>query len=152
MDLTTLLKIGLMVVFFFEVLIFGKFISNLECFRQTGIMAIAMTFSGSLFLSIALIDIMPEAIDSFDIYFSENASSITSSSSMHQSGNLPLTMIIATVTYMIIMFIDKILIGHSHDHSYDVSFVQEPRKSERGIPNEIKDVPLDEVIAQPAEG
>ena len=32
-------------------------------------------------------------------------------------------------TFMLIMYIDKILIGHSHDHEYDVSFTGEPKKS-----------------------
>jgi hypothetical protein len=34
-------------------------------------MSIAMTFSGALFLSIALLDIIPEAILNFDIYFDQ---------------------------------------------------------------------------------
>lgn len=38
-------------------------------------------------------------------------------------------MIIAMFTFMLIMYIDKILIGHSHDHEYDVSFTGEPKKS-----------------------
>jgi hypothetical protein len=42
-------------------------------------------------------------------------------------------MIIACVTFMIIMYIDKILIGHSHDHEYEVSFIKEPRKSARDL-------------------
>ena len=31
------------------------------------------------------------------------------------------------------MYIDKILIGHSHDHEYEVSFIKEPRKSMKEI-------------------
>jgi hypothetical protein len=42
-------------------------------------------------------------------------------------------MIIAAITFMIIMYIDKILVGHSHDHEYEVSFIKEPRKSLRDI-------------------
>ncbi len=42
-------------------------------------------------------------------------------------------MIIACITFMIIMYIDKILIGHSHDHEYEVSFIKEPRKSARDV-------------------
>lgn len=34
---------------------------------------------------------------------------------------------------MIIMYLDKILIGHSHDHEYEVSFIKEPRKSARDM-------------------
>jgi len=52
-----------------EVVIFGKFISRLKCFNEGSIMSIAMTFSGTLFLSIALLDIIPEAIAGFDLYF-----------------------------------------------------------------------------------
>jgi hypothetical protein len=48
-----------MLAFFMEVVIFGKFISNLKCFSEGQIMSVAMTFSGSLFLSIAMLDIIP---------------------------------------------------------------------------------------------
>jgi hypothetical protein len=64
-----LIKIGLMFAFFLEVVIFGRFISNLKCFSEGQIMSVAMTFSGSLFLSIAMLDIIPEAIAGFDSYF-----------------------------------------------------------------------------------
>jgi hypothetical protein len=78
-------------------------------------MDLAMTFSGTLFLSIAMIDVIPEAIEHFDSYFEQKGGATGDSSSLHQ-GKLPLTMIIAMVTLMVIMFLDKILIGHSHDH------------------------------------
>jgi zinc transporter ZupT len=66
MEATFFLKLVLMVAFFLEVTIFGNFISGLECFKNKAIMDLAMTFSGTLFLSIALIDVIPEAISSFD--------------------------------------------------------------------------------------
>ena len=69
MDTPLLIKIILMIAFFLEVVIFGKFISGLKCFNEGNIMSIAMTFSGTLFLSIAMLDIIPEAIEGFDIYF-----------------------------------------------------------------------------------
>ena len=62
-----------MFVFFGEVMVFGKFISALQCFKSGTIMSVAMTFSGMLFLSIALLDIIPEAIANFDIYFDSSA-------------------------------------------------------------------------------
>lgn len=92
-------------------------------------MNIAMTFSGALFLSIALLDIIPEAILNFDLYFDQNNKHISSSSNLHSNSNLPLTMIIAMFTFLIIMYIDKILIGHSHDHEYEVSFTNNPKLS-----------------------
>ncbi len=46
-------------------------------------------------------------------------------------------MIIACVTFMIIMYIDKILIGHSHDHEFEVSFIKEPRKSAKDLHNNV---------------
>lgn len=64
-----MIKLILMAIFFMEVVIFGKFISRLKCFNEGSIMSIAMTFSGTLFLSIALLDIIPEAIAGFDLYF-----------------------------------------------------------------------------------
>lgn len=57
----------------------------------------------------------------------------SSSSSLHQNSYLPLTLIIAMTTFMVIMYIDKILIGQSHDHEYEVSFIAEPRKQEKSI-------------------
>ena len=66
METTLIIKIALMLAFFSEVVIFGRFISNLKCFSEGQIMSIAMTFSGSLFLSIAMLDIIPEAITGFD--------------------------------------------------------------------------------------
>lgn len=69
MELTMIIKIILMFVFFAEVMVFGKFISGMKCFKEGSIMSIAMTFSGALFLSIALLDIIPEAILNFDLYF-----------------------------------------------------------------------------------
>jgi hypothetical protein len=59
MEKPAILKIVLMVVFFLEVTIFGHFISRLTCFKRGQIMELAMTFSGTLFLSIAMIDIIP---------------------------------------------------------------------------------------------
>lgn len=141
MDVATVIKVVLMFVFFAEVLIFGKFISALSCFREGSIMSVAMTFSGMLFLSIALLDIIPEAIANFDLYFDGSAKHRSSSSSLHSNSNLPLTMIIAMFTFLIIMYIDKILIGHSHDHEYEVSFASEPRKSNKEVVNiEMKEI------------
>lgn len=50
------------------------------------------------------------------MYFIETKTSLKSSSSLHENEYLPLTMIIACVTFMIIMYIDKILIGGAIDH------------------------------------
>lgn len=107
-------KIGLMIAFFLEVTIFGNFVSGLACFHNKKIMDLAMTFSGTLFLSIAMIDVVPEAIAHFDQFFEEWSSRFESSSN-HQ-GKLPLTMIIAVITMLIIMYLDKLVMGHSHDH------------------------------------
>lgn len=38
-------------------------------------------------------------------------------------------MIIAMATLLFIMWLDKILIGHSHDHEYEISFVVGPKKN-----------------------
>ena len=50
---------------------------------------------------------------------------------LHQ-GKLPLTMIIAMVTLILIMFLDKVLIGHSHDHEYEISFAAGPKRNPDG--------------------
>lgn len=68
METITIIKIGLMIAFFLEVVIFGKFVSALKCFEESEIMSIAMTFSGALFISIAFLDIIPEAIANLDEY------------------------------------------------------------------------------------
>jgi hypothetical protein len=59
MDGTLIIKMVLMLVFFLEVTIFGNFVSSLACFSNKNTMDLAMTFSGGLFLSIALIDVIP---------------------------------------------------------------------------------------------
>jgi hypothetical protein len=118
-----------MFVFFSEVMLFGKFISGMRCFKEGSILSIAMTFSGTLFLSIALLDIIPEAIHNFDIYFEKDRNHAPAGSNLHTNSNLPLTMIIASFTFLVIMYIDKILIGHSHDHEYEVSFTSNPKLS-----------------------
>ena len=59
MDSTFLVKLVLMAVFFLEVTVFGNCVSSLSCFSNKRTMDLAMTFSGSLFLSIALIDVVP---------------------------------------------------------------------------------------------
>jgi hypothetical protein len=41
-------------------------------------------------------------------------------------------MIIAMITLILIMWLDKIVIGHSHDHEYEISFVAGPKKNEDG--------------------
>jgi zinc transporter ZupT len=109
-------KVALMIAFFLEVTIFGNCVSSLACFRNKTVMDLAMTFSGTLFLSIAMIDVIPEAISHFDEFFKERSARFESSS-LHQ-GKLPLTMIIAVITMLIIMYLDKLVMGHSHDHEY----------------------------------
>ena len=138
MEIVEVIKIALMLAFFSEVVIFGKFISNLKCFKEGSVMSVAMTFSGTLFLSIALLDIIPEAIANFDAYLDSKANHEHSQNSLHSNSNLPLTMIIAMFTFLIIMYIDKILIGHSHDHEYELSFISEPRKTQKENEEEMK--------------
>lgn len=128
-----------MVVFFSQVLLFGKFISGMKCFKEGSIMSIAMTFSGTLFLSIALLDIIPQAILNFDIYFDRESKHVQATSNLHTNSNLPLTMIIASFTFLIIMYIDKILIGHSHDHEYQVSFTNNPKPASQHNQSKHKD-------------
>lgn len=103
-----------MIVFFLEVTVFGNCVSSLDCFTKRTVMDLAMTFSGTLFLSIALIDVIPEAITNFDEFLS--SSPLVYEGGILHRGKLPLTMIIAMVTLILIMFLDKVLIGHSHDH------------------------------------
>lgn len=62
MEAAWVVKIVLMGVFFLEVTVFGNCVSSLACFSNKTVMDLAMTFSGTLFLSIALIDVIPEAI------------------------------------------------------------------------------------------
>lgn len=47
-------------------------------------------------------------------------------------------MIIAMITMLIIMGLDKLVMGHSHDQEYEISFVAEPRKKEDGAEAEMK--------------
>ena len=47
-------------------------------------------------------------------------------------------MIIAAFTMLVIMALDKLLLGHSHDHEYEISFVAEPKRSEEGRSVELR--------------
>lgn len=47
-------------------------------------------------------------------------------------------MIIAMVTMLIIMCLDKIVMGHSHDLEYQISFTAEPRKKDDGRSSEVR--------------
>jgi hypothetical protein len=116
MENVFIVKVCLMATFFLEVTIFGNCVSGLACFTNKKTMDLAMTFSGTLFLSIAMIDVIPEAINHFDQFFASRYAKFESSS-FHQ-GKLPLTMIIAMVTMLLIMYLDKLVMGHSHDHEY----------------------------------
>lgn len=49
-------------------------------------------------------------------------------------------MIIAVITMLIIMYLDKLLIGHSHDHEYEISFVAGPKKNEDGRSVDLKEI------------
>ena len=102
-----------MIAFFVEVTIFGQCIAALDCIRKGKIMSFALTFSGALFLSIALIDIIPDAIYYFDLYYAMNPSATIQPFSIGKKSSLPLTMTIVLLTFMAIMLIDKILIGNT---------------------------------------
>ena len=54
---------------------------------------------------------------------SEQWLSNNSYSLMH--GKVPITMLIATTTFLLIMLIDKVLIGHSHNHDHPLSLQEE---------------------------
>ena len=66
-----LTKIICMVCFFLEVLIFGRFVSKFNMFQNKNIMAIALSFSGGLFISISILHILPESTHKFNLYFLE---------------------------------------------------------------------------------
>ena len=59
MGSVVVVKVCLMVLFFLEVTVFGGCVSGLACFSNKKVMDLAMTFSGTLFLSIAMIDVIP---------------------------------------------------------------------------------------------
>ena len=48
-------------------------------------------------------------------------------------------------TFMIIMYIDKIMISHSHDREYELSFINEPKKSNRDDSKDLQEEPQSEI-------
>jgi len=65
-----MVKVGCAIGFFLEVVLAGRLAVRLTVFRSGGKLAAVMAFSGGLFLSIALLHIMPEAGHKFNVAFS----------------------------------------------------------------------------------
>lgn len=67
MELLNYVKMVSALMIFLEVLLFGRLISRLKMFQNTKILSTALTFSGSLFLSLSLLHIIPEAAHNFNM-------------------------------------------------------------------------------------
>lgn len=61
-----MLKLACMATFFLEVVIFGRLIANLPCLQRGNLLSFALSFSGGLFLSIAILHIIPDASHDFN--------------------------------------------------------------------------------------
>ena len=70
------IKIPVMIVMFFEVVIFGSIPLRLAAFKENKlVLALSGAFSGGLFLSIGLIHLLPESNENFEEYFESIGSS-----------------------------------------------------------------------------
>ena len=85
------MKVVVVVVIVLQVIVFGNLISQSSCFNNPTCMNTALTFSGSLFLSISICHILPDAF----AYVSKA---------------------VEMATFILVLFIDKILISASHSH------------------------------------
>ena len=108
------MKVVVVVVIVLQVIVFGNLISQSSCFNNPTCMNTALTFSGSLFLSISICHILPDAFayvsKAVEIsYHSQQSQSL-------MSGTVPIPSLIAMATFMLVLFIDKILISASHSH------------------------------------
>lgn len=117
MELDLILKIICMVGFFCEVVICGKIISKLSFFENKNTLSLALSFSGGLFLSIALIHILPDATHSFNQYFQPliNTDGKSSHTLRHQQIP-PYSCIICAAIFILVFFIDKVVARGGHDH------------------------------------
>jgi len=74
-------------------------------------LAFTAAFSGGLFLSVGVIHLLPEAAGSFDEYFDSLVPA-----GEEPGEHFPFAYTIAICSFALILFIEKVAIGHSHSH------------------------------------
>lgn len=112
------LKLGFIIVSFFEALIMGLIPIKSKSFRESPrILGVANAFSGGVFLAIALMHIMPEQTESY----AELADEGTIGPGL---GSFPLPFLLVVLGYTFILIIDKVLFdahdildGHGDHHT-----------------------------------
>lgn len=64
-------------------------------------------FSGGLFLAVGLVHLLPEAVDNFEETFDDN------------DEHFPYANVIAIASFALILFIEKVITDHHHDHGHE---------------------------------
>jgi len=111
------LKVVFMVLVFAIAVVFGVLPVKVKaCKESPRFLGIANAFSGGLFLSIALIHILPEAAEKFEAWWVANNDG--------QAPPVPLPYILVFCGYTFILLVDKVMFdshalfddGHGHGH------------------------------------
>lgn len=113
-----------MITFFCLILVVGSIPIRLKAFKSNKVyiflkfiqrlLAFTAAFSGGLFLSVGIIHLLPEAAESFDEYFDS-----LMKEDEEPSEHFPFAYTIAICSFALILFIEKVAIGHSHSHGDD---------------------------------
>jgi len=75
------------------------------------VLALSSAFAGGLFLAVGLLHLMPEANENFETYYED-----TDSPEDSDEEHFPWSFFITTLSFALILFIEKIATNHSHSH------------------------------------
>jgi len=143
-DSTTLLIIKIVFIFAIFALAFGTGMIPIKCksFKNsTFIMGLANAFSGGVFLSIALIHVLPDVTNSYSEYMAENHDHDQEGDG-HGDGDeghmFPLPYVLVFCGYAFILMVDKVmfdshaLIHHDHGDGHDHAHGHEHKHEKHG--------------------
>lgn len=109
-----------MITFFCLILVVGSIPIRIKAFKSNKVyiyyisqrlLAFTAAFSGGLFLSVGVIHLLPEAAESFNEHFESLVDE-----GQEPGEHFPFAYTIAICSFALILFIEKVAIGHSHAH------------------------------------
>jgi zinc transporter 1/2/3 len=136
-----IIKIVCIVVLFFIALGAGLVpIKVKACARNVEVLGIANAFAGGVFLSIALMHILPEAVETYEHYLNPDHDHYfkwKSGVPNHGDAAFPVPYFLVFCGYVLILLVDKVLfdthslVDHGHEDHVKKSFVNNARMSVR---------------------
>lgn len=136
-----------------------------SCGRNPRFMSMANAFSGGLFLAIALVHILPEAVEGYEEYLHDHDPTNTTVPLMPArkmrtlhgdgGGHFPLPFVLVFAGYTFILLVDKVMFdshalfdhghGHGHGHGHAHGHDSPNRKSEAYNPRVSAMTPVSDI-------